>query len=85
MCGGFVGNLFSSVLGLITGGGQSSQSVEQPKVTTKPAEIDDGTASLKAKQDEKKRAARYNGMNSNILGASSTTSAVTGQKTLLGE
>lgn len=80
MCGGFIGNLFSSILGI---GG--SQTVEQPKVTTKPAEIDDGTAALKAQQDEKKRAARYNGMNSNILGASSTASAATGQKTLLGE
>ncbi len=79
MCGGFIGNLFSSILGI---GGQ--QSVE-PKVTTKPAEIDDGTAALKAQQDQKRRAANNRGMNSNILGANSTGNAATGQKTLLGE
>lgn len=80
MCGGFIGNLFSSILGI----GGSQQTVE-PKVTTKPMEIDDGTASLKAQQDQRKRAANQRGMNSNILGANSTGNASTGQKTLLGE
>lgn len=80
MCGGFIGNLFSSILGI----GSGSQTVE-PKTTTKAMEIDDGAASLKAQQDQKRRAASYRGMNSNILGASSTANAQTGQKTLLGE
>lgn len=80
MCGGFLGNLIGGILGF----GSSNQS-ETPKVQTKPAEVEDGTAALKAQQDQKKRAANAHGMNSNILGASNTASAATGQKTLLGE